>query len=82
MKPGMVKLLPLRLNEKLPDSAHSTPTKLASVTTALRKPIDSLMVWPVNRLMSSCRRWSGLSGTRWSGCGRPAAVVVGSAAPA
>ena len=82
MKPGMVVVLPLKLNEKLPDSAHSTPTKLTSVTTAFRKPIDRPMVWLVNRFTSSCRRWSGLSGTRWPGWGRPASVVVGSGAPA
>ena len=56
MKPGIVKLLPPAENEKLPDSPHSTPTKLASVTTAFRKPIERPTVCVVNRFTSSCRR--------------------------
>ena len=78
MKPGMVNWWPPSAKLKPPESDHRMPTKLTSVTTAFRKPIDRSMVCVVNRFTSSCRRWSGLSGTRWPGAGRPLGVMAAS----
>ena len=81
MKPGITNALPPTLNEKLPDRPHRMPTKLARVTTALRKPMDRPTVCAVNWAASSCRRWSGLSGARWPGTGRPLPACSSGAGP-
>ena len=55
-------VVPLKVNEKLPDSAHSSPMKLMSVTTAFSRPMERDIVALVKICMSSWMRWSGLSG--------------------